>query len=126
MARQFSYTALFEPAEEGGFVVTFPAIPGLATQGETLDEASAMAEDCLRAYLGSLAIDGEPAPDDPVAPAPHGKRAIVTVEASEYAQRKEPGRRVLRLAEVPDSDIEAMPRAELPPEHRRSLAEIPD
>ena len=62
MARRFSYTAVFEPAEEGGFVVTFPAIPGLATQGETLDEAGAMAEDCLRAYLESLAIDGEPAP----------------------------------------------------------------
>jgi antitoxin HicB len=62
MTRQFSYTAVFEPAEEGGFVVTFPAIPGLATHGETLDEAGAMAEDCLRVYLESLAIDGEPAP----------------------------------------------------------------
>ncbi len=62
MARQFSYTAIFEPAEEGGYVVVFPAIPGLATQGETLDEAQAMAEDCLRAYLESLAMDGEPAP----------------------------------------------------------------
>jgi antitoxin HicB len=48
-----------EPAEEGGFVVTFPAIPGLATQGETLDEAATMAEDCLRAYLESLTVDGE-------------------------------------------------------------------
>jgi predicted RNase H-like HicB family nuclease len=62
MSRHFSYTAVFEPAEVGGFVVTFPAIPGLATQGETLDEASGTAEDCLRAYLESLAIDGEPAP----------------------------------------------------------------
>lgn len=62
MARDLSYTAVFERAEEGGFVVTFPAIPGLATQGETLDEASAMAEDCLRAFLESLAIDGEPPP----------------------------------------------------------------
>jgi antitoxin HicB len=62
MASQFSYTAVFESAEEGGFVVTFPAIPGLATQGETLDESSAMAEDCLRAYVESLAMDGEPAP----------------------------------------------------------------
>jgi antitoxin HicB len=62
MPRDLSYTAVFEPAEEGGFVVTFPAIPGLATQGETLDEATAMAEDCLRAYLKSLAIDGKPPP----------------------------------------------------------------
>ena len=62
MPRQFSYTAVFEPAEEGGFVVTFPAIPALATQGETLEEAEAMAADCLRAFLESLAIDGEAAP----------------------------------------------------------------
>ena len=59
---RYSYTAVFEPAEEGGFVVTFPAIPGLATQGETLGEARGMAADCLRAYLESLEKDGEPPP----------------------------------------------------------------
>ena len=64
MANQFRYTAVFEPAEEGGFIVTFPAIPGLATQGETMDEARAMAADCLRAYLESLRKDGEPLPDE--------------------------------------------------------------
>ena len=62
MMTEYSYTAAFEPAEEGGFVVTFPAIPGLATQGETLDEAREMAADCLRAYLESLAKDGEAPP----------------------------------------------------------------
>jgi len=62
MAEEYKYTAVFEPAEEGGYIVTFPAIPGLATQGETLDEARAMATDCLRAYLESLRKDGEPAP----------------------------------------------------------------
>jgi antitoxin HicB len=49
MAYQLRYTAAFEPAEESGYIVTFPAIPGLATQGETLIEARAMAADCLRA-----------------------------------------------------------------------------
>lgn len=62
MTRQYSYTAAFEPAQEGGYVVTCPAIPGVATQGGTLEEAGAMAEDCLRAYLELLAIDGEPLP----------------------------------------------------------------
>ena len=62
MTKQASYTAVFEAAEEGGFVVTFPAIPGLATQGETLEDAEEMAADCLRAYLESLALDGEPPP----------------------------------------------------------------
>ncbi|MDF2780829.1 MAG: HicB like antitoxin of bacterial toxin-antitoxin system [Geminicoccaceae bacterium] len=47
-----SFTAVIEPDEtDGGYLVTFPAIPDLATQGETLDEARRMAEDCLRGYL---------------------------------------------------------------------------
>ncbi len=62
MTNEYSYTAVFEPAEEGGYVVLFPAIPGLATQGETLDEAREMAADCLKAYLESLRMDGEPLP----------------------------------------------------------------
>ena len=62
MANEFRYTAVFEQAEEGGYIVTFPAIPGLATQGETMDEARAMAADCLRAYLESLRKDGKPLP----------------------------------------------------------------
>ena len=62
MAEEYSYTAVFERAEEGGYVVLFPAIPGLATQGDTLEEARAMAADCLKAYLESLSLDGEPAP----------------------------------------------------------------
>ena len=59
---ELRYTAVFEPAEEGGYIVTFPAIAGLATQGETLSEARTMAADCLRAYLESLQKDGEPLP----------------------------------------------------------------
>jgi predicted RNase H-like HicB family nuclease len=62
MTKEYSYNAVFEPAEEGGYVVFFPAIPGLTTQGETLDEARAMAVDCLKAYLESLCMDGEPPP----------------------------------------------------------------
>lgn len=67
---ELRYTAMFEPAEEGGFIVTFPAIPGLATQGESLAEARTMAADCLRAYLESLQKDGErlpyEAPEGPI------------------------------------------------------------
>jgi predicted RNase H-like HicB family nuclease len=54
---EYSYTVLFEPAEEGGFVVTCPALPGLVTEGDTLEEARAMAQDAIRAYLESLRKD---------------------------------------------------------------------
>jgi predicted RNase H-like HicB family nuclease len=58
METRVRYTAVFERAEEGGYIVTFPAIPNLATHGETLDEARTMAADCLLAYLESLQKDG--------------------------------------------------------------------
>ena len=62
--QQVQYTVLFEPAEEGGYVVTCPALPGLVTEGDTLVEARAMATDAIRAYLESLRKDGQPIPAD--------------------------------------------------------------
>ena len=61
---EYSYTVLFEPAEEGGFVVTCPALPGLVTEGETLEEARAMAQDAIRTYIESLRKDHLPIPSD--------------------------------------------------------------
>ena len=61
---EYNFTVLFEPAEEGGYVVRCPALPGLVTEGDTLEEARAMAEDAIRAYLESLRKDGLPVPGD--------------------------------------------------------------
>jgi predicted RNase H-like HicB family nuclease len=61
---EFQYTVLFEPAEEGGFVATCPALPGLVTEGDTLEEAREMAQDAIRAYLESLHKDNLPVPAD--------------------------------------------------------------
>gem|GEM_PF-278789 len=55
---KYSFTMLFEPAEEGGYVVTCPALPGLVTEGDTMEDARRMAEDALRGYLESLLEDG--------------------------------------------------------------------
>ena len=41
------YPAKFDPAEEGGFVVTFRDIPEAITQGDSETEAMEMAEDVL-------------------------------------------------------------------------------
>ena len=54
---QYEYTVIFEPAEEGGYVVTVPALPGLHTEGDTFEEARAMAEDAIRGYLECLRED---------------------------------------------------------------------
>ena len=60
--RVYKYRVVIEPAEEGGYVVTVPALPGCVTQGETYDEAVAMAQDCIKGFLGCLADAGEPIP----------------------------------------------------------------
>jgi predicted RNase H-like HicB family nuclease len=61
---EYSYTVLFEPAEEGGFTATCPALPGLVTEGDTIEEARRMAQDAIRAYLESLRKDRQPIPLD--------------------------------------------------------------
>ena len=61
---EYSYTVLFEPAEEGGFVVTCPAFPGLVTEGDTIEEARAMVQDAIRGYIESLQKDHLPIPAD--------------------------------------------------------------
>jgi antitoxin HicB len=62
--REYKYTAIFEPAEEGGYVVTVPALPGLVTQGDTLEEATAMARDAIKCHLESLLQRNLPIPQD--------------------------------------------------------------
>ena len=59
---EYRYTVVFEPAEEGGFVVTVPALPGPVTEGDSLEEAREMAKDAIRGYLESLRKHGEEIP----------------------------------------------------------------
>ncbi len=61
---EYSYTVLFEPADEGGYVITCPALPGLVTEADTLDDARLMAQDAIRAYIQSLRKDSIPIPPD--------------------------------------------------------------
>lgn len=61
---EYSFTVLIEPNDPDGYLVTCPALPGLVTQGDTLDEAFAMAKDAIEGYLISLIKHGDPIPDD--------------------------------------------------------------
>ena len=51
MAETHRFAVILEPVEEGGFNVSVPALPEVATFGETEDEALAMAEDANRLAL---------------------------------------------------------------------------
>ena len=54
------YTVYFKPDEDGGYVVTVPALPGLVTFGETLEEAKKMATEAIIGHLEALKKHGEP------------------------------------------------------------------
>ncbi len=57
------------PAEEGGgYTVTVPALPGCVTEGDTLEEAIAMAKEAITGYIESLEAHGEPVPDSDAVP----------------------------------------------------------
>lgn len=58
------YTVVLEPAEEGGYTVSVPALPGCFTQGDTYEEALAMAQDAIALWLETLAADQQPIPEE--------------------------------------------------------------
>lgn len=53
---------LFDPQPEGGFTVTSPALPELISEGDTLAEAFAHAQDALTAVVELYADEGRPLP----------------------------------------------------------------
>lgn len=61
----YKYTVVLEPAEEGGYVVTVPYLPGCVTQGETFEEAVQMAKEAIQLYLESLREHGEDVQSEP-------------------------------------------------------------
>ncbi|HEV7681973.1 MAG TPA: type II toxin-antitoxin system HicB family antitoxin [Pyrinomonadaceae bacterium] len=62
--RILNFTVVMTPDPTGGYVVTCPALPGLVTEGDTLEEARSMATDTIQGYLESLRKHGEPIPAD--------------------------------------------------------------
>ncbi len=48
------YTIILEKEEEGGFSVTVAELPGLHTEGETIEEAMSNAKEAIRLHLEAL------------------------------------------------------------------------
>jgi predicted RNase H-like HicB family nuclease len=49
---------VFEPQEEGGFYVYAPDLPGLHTQGDTLEQATENAGEALALFVEGLRDEG--------------------------------------------------------------------
>jgi antitoxin HicB len=75
---EHQYTIVLQPdPEEGGYTVTVPALPGVVTQGETLEEAIVMARDAIQLHIEALIADGEPVPEE----REHPQAIVITVAA---------------------------------------------
>ena len=58
MDQELEIELVFAPQDEGGYHVYAPDLPGLHTQGDTFDEATANAQEALELYIEGLHEDG--------------------------------------------------------------------
>ena len=64
MLRRFK--VIIEPETESGYSVHVPALPGCASQGESIEEALANIKEAIELYLWSLKDDALPIPKSDV------------------------------------------------------------
>jgi predicted RNase H-like HicB family nuclease len=58
------YSVVLHDAEEGGYWVEVPALPGCYSQGETHDETLETVREAIELFLDVLREDGESIPRD--------------------------------------------------------------
>ena len=71
------FTAIIEPAPEGGYWAICPEIPGANGQGETIEEAKKNALKAITLHIKSLKKAGEPIPSE----SPESYKTVVEVAA---------------------------------------------
>ncbi|HXN46361.1 MAG TPA: type II toxin-antitoxin system HicB family antitoxin [Bryobacteraceae bacterium] len=109
------YLALFEPAEEGGFVVTFPDFDWGVTQGDSEEEAVEMAVDALEMIVADHIGKGQPLPR---ASKPRGRKyrivglpTLSAMKAELYRAFRESGIRKADLARrlgIPTANVDRL------------------
>jgi predicted RNase H-like HicB family nuclease len=63
--REYAYTVLLDPdPDTGTYTVTVPALPGVVTQGDSVEDAIAQAKEAIQVHLEGLLADGEPIPEE--------------------------------------------------------------
>lgn len=99
----YRYYVSLAPAKEGGFVVTLPAFPEIVTQGESVEDALAMARDAVDEALANRLVLEE------VIPKPDARLdASRIVEASPYITLKVALHEAMRAASVSKSKLGRM------------------
>ena len=71
LTREYPFQVI--AAEEGGYVIKFPDLPGCLTQAETVEEIGPMAEDARRVWIEAAYAEGIPIPEPSPPPEYSGK-----------------------------------------------------
>jgi predicted RNase H-like HicB family nuclease len=58
------YTVIVHNAEEGGYWVEVPSLPGCFTQGETIDEAMTNIKEAIELHIQGLKDEGQEVPKE--------------------------------------------------------------
>ena len=54
------YAVLLEPEDDGGFVISMPALPGCVSQGDTREEALVNIREAIAVYVEDCRETGDP------------------------------------------------------------------
>jgi antitoxin HicB len=55
---QHEFDVVFEPQAEGGYTAYVPDLPGCVSEGETLEQATAMIQEAMALYIESCSEHG--------------------------------------------------------------------
>jgi len=58
------YTVVLEQEDDGGYVVSVPALPGCVSQGDNRSEALTNIRDAIELYLEDCREAGDPIPNE--------------------------------------------------------------
>jgi len=73
--RRYTIILEYDP-EAGSYAVTVPALPGCTSQGDTIEEAIAMAREAIAGHIACLEEVGESVPEEVERP------QMVTIEVA--------------------------------------------
>jgi predicted RNase H-like HicB family nuclease len=77
------YTIVLVPdVDDRVYTVTVPALPGIVTEGATIEEAIEMAKDAIRTHVEGLLADGEEVPEETMRPQAITIEVAIPVPAS--------------------------------------------
>ena len=93
---KYAYPAIFTPAEEGGFDVKVPDLPGCRTCGDDLADAIFMAEDAVSMWLWAAENKHEAIPPATQLPPVEAPQFINYVYADTDAYRKKNDTRAVK------------------------------